>query len=78
MTGAQSSDSDTCAWIFDVQDRSTLELPQAWSAPLAVSADRSVVALTGPAQREVSFLRATDLSGAARAAECHAHRALDP
>ena len=59
------SDSGTCAWIFDVQDRSTMELPQAWSAPLAVSADRSVVALTGPAQREVSFLRATDLWGAA-------------
>ena len=58
-------DPGTCASIFDVQDRSTLELPQAWSAPLAVSADRSVVALTGPAQREVSFLRATDLSGAA-------------
>jgi WD40 repeat protein len=57
--------SGTCAWIFDVQDRSTMELPQEWSAPLAVSADRSVVALTGPAQREVSFLRATDLSGAA-------------
>jgi WD40 repeat protein len=55
----------TCAWIFDVQDRSTTELPQAWSAPLAVSSDRSVVALTGAAQREVSFLRATDLSGAA-------------
>lgn len=53
------------AWIFEVQDRSTLKLPQAWSAPLAVSADRSVVALTGPAPREVSFLRATDLSGAA-------------
>jgi WD40 repeat protein len=59
------TDSGTCAWIFDAQDRSTLELPQAWSAPLAVSADRSVVALTGPAHREVSFLRATDLSGAA-------------
>ena len=36
-------ESGTCAWIFDVQDRSTIELPQAWSAPLAVSADRSVV-----------------------------------
>lgn len=58
-------DSDTCAWIFEVQDRSTIELPQAWSAPLAVSADRSVVALTGAARGEVSFLRATDLSGAA-------------
>ncbi len=57
--------SGTCAWIFDVQDRSTLELPQAWSAPLTVSADRRVVALTGPAPREVSILLATDLSGAA-------------
>jgi WD40 repeat protein len=55
----------TCAWIFDVQDRSTTELPQEWSAPLAVSADRSVVALTGGAKYEVSFLRATDLSGPA-------------
>ena len=58
-------DSGTCAWIFDVQDRSTIELPLAWSAPLAVSADRSVVALTGASQREVTLLRATDLSGAA-------------
>ncbi|MBL9114602.1 MAG: protein kinase [Verrucomicrobiaceae bacterium] len=52
------------AWIFDVQDRSTIELPQQWSAPLTVSADRSLVALTGGGRYEVSFLHAADLAGA--------------
>lgn len=56
---------DMGAWIFDVRDNRAVRLPPGWTAPLAVSPDRSIVALTGGAQYHVAMFRAADLRGPA-------------
>lgn len=50
------------AWIFDVRDHHTVQLPRKWTAPLAVSADRTLVALTGGERYQVAMFHAADLA----------------
>ena len=52
------------AWIVDTGDGSIVDLPQQWGAPVAISADRGVVALSENRGDHVTFLRVADLANA--------------
>lgn len=51
------------ASIFHVRDGATVTLPDQWQGPLAVSGDRSLVAVTDTETGDVGLFRAADLSG---------------
>ncbi len=55
-------DASEGAWVFDIEDRSTRALPRQWSAPLAISADRRILALTGDEPYEVALFDSTALA----------------
>lgn len=59
-----TADRTWSAWIFDMRDGSIFDLPQQWSAPVAISADRSIVALAENRGDQVTFLRVADLADA--------------
>lgn len=59
----------TSAWIFDVRERKIAHLPPGWSAPLAISPDRTTVALSGGGHGNVALFRIADLDGTTPPAE---------
>ncbi|MBS0659110.1 MAG: protein kinase [Verrucomicrobia bacterium] len=61
---------ETGAWVFEVAQRRSTRLASTWAAPLAVSGDGKMLALTDqtglaePGRFEVCLFRASDLPGA--------------